>query len=188
MQVPNSERLLYRLLDLENAKDSERVFDLDQDPEVMKHINGGTPSTPSLHQRGRERVAKFRNPERGWGLWGVFDKDEGGFLGWVLVRPIGFFTASPQLNNLEIGWRFLRASWGRGYATEAAFAVTSVFAQHQDVSYFSAFVAPENLASVRVIEKLGLRVDPRVPEMEPGYADGAVFYTGEAKLVELHEA
>ncbi|WP_371186703.1 GNAT family N-acetyltransferase [Thalassotalea maritima] len=42
MTVPPSERLTYRLMDVD---DSERFYQLDQDPQVMKYINGGTPSS-----------------------------------------------------------------------------------------------------------------------------------------------
>lgn len=164
-----------------DAKDSSSVYELDQDPLVMKYINGGSPSTPETHKKVQERVAKFRNPERGWGLWGAFEKSSQAFCGWILVRPIGFFTASPAWDNMEIGWRFRQTRWGQSYATEAARAVAGAMARREDVRLLSAFVDPENVASVRVIEKLGLRLYTPVPKMEPGYTDRVVYYQGDAK-------
>lgn len=182
MDIPSSRRLSFRLLDLEQDADSELIFQLDQDPLVMKYINGGKPSTPELHRKLKARVAKFRNPERGWGLWGVFESGEM-FVGWVLVRPIGFFTEAPCWENLEIGWRFRAQSWGQGYATEAASAVVDTFRKRDEVEFFSAFADPKNLASVRIMEKLGLELETRMPDMEPGYTDGAVYYCRAAKAL-----
>lgn len=176
MDIRNSERLAFRLLNLEEQEDSEFVFQLDQDPLVMRYINGGQVSTRENHERVRARVAHFANPERGWGLWGVFEQSSEEFAGWLLLRPIGFFTEHPLWDDLEVGWRFRRETWGQGYATEAARALKTALSLRDDVAFMSAFVDPKNIASLRVIEKLGMRSHRPVPEMEPGYADRAAYY------------
>ena len=55
------------------------------------------------------------------------------FIGWVLVRPMGFFE-QPDYSDLEIGWRFKQMSWGKGYASEAALAVAHAVCQIQQLN------------------------------------------------------
>lgn len=57
----------------------------------------------------------------------------------------------------EIGYVLRRDMWGRGFATEAAGAVMRWAYQEQGISRLVATCRPENGASVRVLEKLGLR-------------------------------
>lgn len=155
MQVPDSARLSYALLD---AEDAPLLLALDQDPEVMKYINGGQPSTPEdIAKVMIPRMLRYRNPERGWGLWGVSINATDEFIGWVLVRPMDFFSDAPQWRNLELGWRFMRQSWGQGYATEAAAAIASVCANQPDVDTLSAIALPDNAGSIAVMQKLGMR-------------------------------
>lgn len=176
MKLDDSERLSFRLLDARNEQDNAQIHQPDQDPKVMKYINGGRASTPQEQQRVRTRLAQFTRKDRAWGLWGAFEKQERRFLGWILVRPISFFTDEPQWNNLEVGWRFASSCWGRGYATEAAFAVLHALALLPDIEYFSAFAARENMASIRVIHKIGMQPHAPVPTMEAGYSEGADYF------------
>lgn len=176
MNIPDSERLVFRLLDCESSQDCAFLFDLDRDTQVMRFINGGRPCTQEEHERLRERIRAFTDVPQGWGLWGVCPKPDSKLIGWVLVRPIGFFTDAPQYSNLEVGWRFQSNSWGKGYATEAALAVMNALATSPKIRHFSAFAAPENLASVRIIEKVGMQPKHEVPKMEPGYTDNVRYF------------
>ncbi|WP_413229078.1 GNAT family N-acetyltransferase [Arsukibacterium sp.] len=56
--------------------------------------------------------------ERGYGIWQVRRNGDDACLGWVLIRPMGFNSQAPSTDDVEIGWRFKREYWGRGYATE----------------------------------------------------------------------
>lgn len=154
IQQPTSERLTYRLLD---ADDGDLLFELDQDPAVMKHINGGKVTTKQeIRDTFIPRLSKYRNPDKGWGLWGVFLKPNQTFVGWVLVRPMHFFNNTPHWHDLELGWRFKQSSWGKGYGTEAAQAVVDAVKQSPEVTHLSAIAVPENQASLRIMEKLGM--------------------------------
>ena len=57
----------------------------------------------------------------------------------------------------EMGWGLRRDLWGKGYATEATSAVFDVVVGRGDVRTVSARCRPENVASARVMEKLGMR-------------------------------
>lgn len=152
------------------------MFKLDSDARVMRFINGGQPGTQEEHERVRERLRAFTDRSQGWGLWGVCTKTDAELIGWVLVRPVGFFTDEPQYSDLEVGWRFQASHWGKGYATEAALAVMKAHAASPKIQYFSAFAAPENLGSVRIIEKIGMQRQVDMPKMEPGYTDGVHYF------------
>lgn len=175
MHIPDSKRLTFRLLNLETAEDLEHVFGLDQDPQVMQYINGGKPTAPEDMPRVQARVREFTNQNKGWGLWGVFARPESDFLGWILVRPIGFFTDTPKERDLEVGWRLKRSSWGQGIGTEAAITVLGKLCT-TEIEHLCAFVDPKNQGSIRILEKLGLQPHQPMPRTEPGYADGASYY------------
>lgn len=154
MKVNDSARLSYQLI---TEGDVELLYQLDQDPEVMRYINGGEPSSmKQIVEVFIPRVKAFSNPTLGWGLWSVTVKADQSFIGWILIRPMEFFTPNPELDNLEIGWRFKQNSWGYGYATEAALAVKAVVVQDSSVMKISAIADEENNASITVMKKIGL--------------------------------
>ncbi|WP_371186705.1 GNAT family N-acetyltransferase [Thalassotalea maritima] len=121
------------------------------------------------------RLAQYRNPEKGWGVWQVNDKNAGEFIGWILIRPMYFFTDAPAWHDIEIGWRFKQRTWGQGFATEAAKHIMQTLTISQDIGYFSAIVDADNLASIGVMKKLGM--DYLKTDTHPDVADATVeFY------------
>jgi len=159
--IPDSSRLRYRLMD---ARDLPLWYELDQDPEVMRYLNDGKPSTwEELETYFVPRVAAFTDPATGLGLWAVNDKESDAYLGWVLVRQYRFGEPACEPDNLELGWRFKRETWGKGLATEAAQALLTVFQRDPAIRAFCAVADPDNLASIGVMKKLGMRyVDQRL--------------------------
>jgi RimJ/RimL family protein N-acetyltransferase len=91
-----------------------------------------------------------------WGLWKVIVKDHDDFIGYILVKPLNISSELPDVNNIEIGWRFKQESWGQGYATEAAKAVTEKITEQNDIKILSATADSNNAASIRIMEKLGM--------------------------------
>lgn len=155
IEVKDSERLSYSMM---TPSDTDLFLQLDRDPEVMRYINGGKPSTMEhIHNWYVPRLESYANPHRGWGLWKVSLQDSGDFLGWVLIRPSNFFDENRDDRDLEVGWRFFRHAWGKGYATEAARAVTDAIAAAGECDYFSAHAMTENTASINIMKKLGMQ-------------------------------
>ena len=139
-------------------EDADLLFQLDQDIEVMRYINGGKmTSREDIENVFIPRIAQYVNPEKGWGIWKVSKTEKNEFIGWVLVRPMDFFSASPQWDNLELGWRFMRKSWGHGYATEAALKIMQSLHQASSAKHFSAIALPDNHASINIMKKLGMK-------------------------------
>jgi RimJ/RimL family protein N-acetyltransferase len=59
--------------------------------------------------------------------------------------------------EVEVGYRFLKAHWGNGYATEAAAASIAYGFDELGIERIVAVALPDNAASRRVLEKSGLR-------------------------------
>lgn len=153
MHIEDSDRLSYHFV---TNDDADFLWEIDQDESVMRFINGGKKtSREDIDNIMLPRLQAYANFAFGWGIWRVQELSSGENIGWVLVRPFGFFTNDPQCDNLELGWRFKRKSWGNGFATEAAAAVKQAL-QELGTETFSAIADPENTASSRVMKKLGM--------------------------------
>ncbi|MES1239233.1 MAG: GNAT family N-acetyltransferase, partial [Chloroflexota bacterium] len=94
----------------------------------------------------------------GFGLWVVEAAGDGTFLGFTgLTRPR--FDA-PFMPAVEVGWRFARHTWGKGYATEAARAALGFGFEVLGLEEIVSFTSPANERSWRVMERLGMTHDP----------------------------
>jgi RimJ/RimL family protein N-acetyltransferase len=74
-----------------------------------------------------------------------------------LVGRVRLTVESAAHPRGDIGYVIRRAAWGHGYATEAARLVIAFGFEQLGLHRIGATCAPENLASVRVLEKLGMR-------------------------------
>jgi RimJ/RimL family protein N-acetyltransferase len=74
-------------------------------------------------------------------------------------RVIGFcgLKFNSEVGMPDIGYRMLPEYWGQGFATEAALAVLEYSRDVLGVEKYFGDVVEENVASIRVLEKLGLR-------------------------------
>lgn len=86
---------------------------------------------------------------RGFGMWGVFERDSG-----RLVGRVGFYQPAGW-PDFELGWTMGRASWGKGYAPEAARACIDYAFDVMKRDHLISLIDPENVASIRVAEKVG---------------------------------
>ena len=85
----------------------------------------------------------------GFSMWALLERSSGS-----LVGDVGFLAYD---DGVEIGWHLHRLVWGRGYATEAARACLAHGFDDLRFTRISAFAEAANTASLRVIEKLGMR-------------------------------
>lgn len=175
ISIDNSERLSYRLM---TESDADLLFALDQDPAVMQHINQGKPTTRTeIETVFLPRMMQYRNPVKGWGLWQVNTLEDDDFIGWILVRPMHFFSNQRDDEDLELGWRFMQKSWGKGYATEAAKSVMRALHQQANYNRFSAVAVPDNSGSIRMMEKLGMTYQKTALHKDPLGDMEAVYYS-----------
>lgn len=154
MKINDSQRLSFGFM---GEGDEALFYELDQDAEVMRYINGGKASTMiDIINVTIPRLMSYRNVETGWGIYSVFVSQTNEYIGWILVRPMDFFGDTPEFDNLEIGWRFKASSWGKGYATEAAQAIMDGIGEQTDIERFSAIALEDNEASIKIMKKLGM--------------------------------
>jgi RimJ/RimL family protein N-acetyltransferase len=145
-----TERLLLRRF---TEADVDNLFDLDSDPEVMRFINGGTPTPRDVIESDiLPRFLWYYERFAGYGFWAAIEKATGEFLGWFHFRPAE--GASPD--EVELGYRLRKAAWGQGYGTEASRALIRKGFTELGVRRVVAGAFADNIASRRVMEKAGL--------------------------------
>ncbi|WP_405851401.1 GNAT family N-acetyltransferase [Streptomyces sp. NBC_00090] len=133
--------------------DAEHLFALDSDPDVMRFINGGRPtSREAVRTRVLPRLLHEHPCTGTRGYWAAEEKATGGFLGWFEFRPLD--DGSPAV--VELGYRLNRAAWGSGYATEGSRALIRKGFTDLGVERVTANTMAVNAGSRRVMEKAGL--------------------------------
>lgn len=147
-----TERMVLRRF---TVADVDHLADLDSDPEVMRFLTGGRPTPHEVIQN--DILPAFLRSYKsfsGFGVFAAISKGSGEFLGWFSFRPKD--TAHP--NDVALGYRLRRAVWGQGYATEGARALISLGFAELGVQRVFATTYLDNLASRRVMEKVGLKL------------------------------
>ncbi len=126
--------------------DTDAYAEMLADPEVMRFL--GNPVSRMEAWRNMAMIVGHWHL-RGYGMWAVEERASGELVGRVgCWRPEGW-------PGVEVGWTLRRAYWGRGYATEAASASLEYAFEKLDQSRVISLIAPENIASIRVAERLG---------------------------------
>jgi RimJ/RimL family protein N-acetyltransferase len=94
----------------------------------------------------------------GHGRFPVLDKRDNTFLGYCGIMPV--FDGHPMAPGVEIGWRFTRAAWGHGYATESARACLDHGFAQCGLTEVMSYTRNDNVRSENVMKRLGLAFLP----------------------------
>jgi RimJ/RimL family protein N-acetyltransferase len=127
---------------------------LNADPRVMEHF----PSV--LTRRESDALADLIDlhfARHGYGLWAVEIPGTAPFAGFIGLSIPAFTAAFTPC--VEIGWRLAAEHWGRGYATEGAFAVLALAFGELGLQEVVSFTVPANVRSRHVMEKIGMTRD-----------------------------
>ncbi len=145
-----TERLLLRRF---TPADADHLYALDNDPAVMRYINGGTPTLRDVIEKAiLPGFLPAAGEEPCFGFWAAMEKESGDFIGWFSLR-----RTDDDPGTAYLGYRLHKAAWGRGYATEGARGVVDNGFDASALARVIATTYEENLASQRVLEKLGMR-------------------------------
>ena len=135
--------------------DADYLVSLDADPEVMRYVTGGVPtSRDEIENEVLPAFLGYYQRYEGFGFWAAVEKTTGEFLGWFHFRPRQ--GAGP--GELELGYRLRKSAWGKGYATEGSRALISKGFSELGVQRVVAEAMAVNTASRRVMEKAGLEL------------------------------
>lgn len=135
-----------------SAMDIDDLVHLDSDPEVMRFVSGGTPTPRTVIEDWVLPRAESERRRYGTGTWVLCDPATGAFLGWASLRT----PRHSRRPELELSYRIRRTVWGRGLATEAAFALMAFAFDHLATERVFASTVAGNTPSRRVMEKLGM--------------------------------
>lgn len=151
----NTERLLLRGW---KSDDHAPFAAMCSDPDVMRYIGNGRSLTANEAARCIAAFEKEWN-ERGFGLFAVESRQTGDLIGFTgLSWPYFLPEVFP---SVEIGWRFSKPSWGKGFASEAAAAALSFGVNELNITDIVSICQIENRASARIMQKLGMIFDRR---------------------------
>jgi RimJ/RimL family protein N-acetyltransferase len=159
--------------------DAEDLFNLDADPAVMRFITGGA-GTPreTIERQILPRFIREQDQAGVFGFWAAEQPD--GFVGWFSLRPIDGLPGDAAL-----GYRLRQPSWGQGLATEVCRLLVDRGFRLGNLERIVATTYEDNLASIRVMQKLGMRFERRfhmdaasIAAMDTADADPANAFPG----------
>ena len=158
MIVLETARLILRHFHAFDDKALEHVFG---DAEVMR-FGSGVQSQSWVRDWLRECQENY--VKLGFGPWAVVSKTQHQVIGYC---GLFHFPDIDGQSEIEIGYRLARSVWGQGYATEAVVAVRDYSFNVLCLPRLVALIDPQNVASIRVAKKTGMRYEKDV--MLDGY-------------------
>ena len=119
------------------------------DADAMRHVTGRALNDDEVAHWVQRRIEL--EAERGFTMWTVCLRDTGDVIGDCGLCPLAL-----KGPDIEVGYHFAPAHWGKGYATEAARACVQFAFETLRLDRIVAVTHPDNAASARVLEKCGL--------------------------------
>jgi len=147
-----TENLILREIEI---TDTEDLYRLDSDPLVHRYL-GNKPI--SSMDKAREYIDYIRKQYAKYniGRWATIEKSSGDFIGWSGLKMNFEQELNGHINYYDIGYRFIPRYWGKGYATESSIVARDYFFENFPNEKLCGIADVENLASCRVLEKIGL--------------------------------
>lgn len=151
MDEIETERLYLRLF---KPDDLEAFSLIRSDPDVMRYMRDGKPlSREQVSENLTGIIQHYR--EHSFGLWAAIYKQDSQLIGFCGLQ---FLEQTPEI---ELGYMLSKAYWGKGLATEGAKASLKYGFGNLNLERIVAVAYPENLASRRVMEKVGMKYEKK---------------------------
>lgn len=145
--ISQTPRLLIREIETEDA---EAIFELNQNPIVIRYTSDPAFKNIADAQHLIETVIQPQYKNYGHGRWAVLIKDTNTFIGWCGLKFM------PEFNQVDLGYRYMQDFWGKGYATEAAMASLNYGFTQFNYPQIIGRVMKKNLSSIKVLQKCGM--------------------------------
>ena len=131
--------------------DTALVHKIYSDPVVMRYVATGPMSDIGVTERLLDDYTAHQQ-RHGYSFWAVIERASG-----TLIGDAGLYRT--PVGEVELGYTLGAAWWGRGYATEAASRWLATAFGDLGIAEVVALAEPANAASLRVLDKLGMRRD-----------------------------
>ena len=149
-----TERLLLRR---SVPEDAETIATYRSDPEVSRYQGWETTATEGVRASIQEMMSRAPGEPGGWVQLSVEERESG-----RLVGDVGLSPAEGEPGVIKIGYTMAPAFQGRGYATEAVAALAAYAFDTLGADVVRAYASAANLPSIRVAEKIGMRLVERL--------------------------
>lgn len=128
------------------------------DAEVSKYTgDGGVVSKEEIERRIIENV--FGDYKKhGFGRLAVELKEENKFIGFTGLKYL------EDMDEVDLGYRFMKEYWGKGIATETGKACLDLGVNQLGLNRIIAMVLPDNIGSIRVLQKLHFNYEKDIIE------------------------
>ena len=150
-----TERLKLRLW--EPKQDAIAAHKIYGDSEVMRYIREPEPNIAATAKKllaYRELTLQSTN---GTGIWAVIEKETDMPIGSILLVELPDNQGDRGTGDFEIGWHFRKASWGKGFAFEAATHLLNYGFDELKLPAIYAVLREENWRSQRLAERLKMK-------------------------------
>lgn len=128
--------------------DAASFYLLNQDPEVLK-FTGDVPFE-SINA-ARDFLTQYDQYEKyGVGRLAVIEKSSETFIGWCGLKY------NPDKSEYDIGFRFFKTHWNKGFATETAKSCLEFGVTELGITQIVGRAMQANKASISVLEKIGM--------------------------------
>jgi ribosomal-protein-alanine N-acetyltransferase len=142
-------------------EDFKRFYEVNADPETNLFNPNGAMSFDTAEKVFNEMMMHW--VENGFGTWSVKEKENPALI-------IGFGGLADRLYGnemkLNLGYRFDKQYWGKGYATELATNAIKFGLNELNQDELFAIVRPKHMASIRVLEKCGMIIVGELDDVE----------------------
>jgi ribosomal-protein-alanine N-acetyltransferase len=146
--IVETQRLLLRQFTIEDAGE---MFRLNSDPDVIRHT-GDVPFYDS--EEARNFIKNYKAYQSaGYGRMSILLKGSGAYLGWCGLN------LDMETGETDIGFRLLKAEWGKGYATEAASACLQKGFDDHGLKKVIGRAMEQNIKSIKVLKNLGMKFE-----------------------------
>ena len=145
--VIETERLLLRTFTM---NDVQLVYDLNSDSNVTRY----TYDLIAGHEQAKQILEQVIIPQYALynhGRWAVHTKNDLEFIGWCGLKY------RFERNEVDLGYRFKTTVWGKGFATESAYASLEYGFNKLNIQKIVGRAVPSNVGSWRVLEKIGMQ-------------------------------
>lgn len=147
MKIIETERLLLRPFTL---NDAEKAFEMNADPEVLKYIPMEPCKSVEETRALIKRTTLADYKKYGFGRHAVILKSENNLIGFTGLKQ------EEEINGVDLGYRLSRKYWGKGLGYEAAAPFVKVAFEEMNIPLLYGSAMKENLASIRILKKLGM--------------------------------